>query len=233
MMMDNGGGGGEYFSLHRSLQSDINKSISTLEELFHQTFRQITYFQGKLENQSGKAATTLRENLNDHAEMMSTSASSFLNFGDILSSLMLAIEATDEGNIVLVSPRGRMEWKYSLSMERIEEEINLDSQSLRQAANKFETNLVHMQELFYTFNKMIHKGTDGSHLPWGDLRAIWTEAAYEVKSIAEELKNQMEALIKDTNTFVSEMSRVDHMAGHAMLGIYGRKSNVLRGSRVR
>lgn len=149
--------------------------------------------------------------------MMSTSASSFLNFGDILSSLMLAIEATDEGNGGLVSPRGRMAWKYSLSMERIEEEINLESQSLRQAGNAFEINLVHMQELFDTFNKMIHKVTDETHLPWGNLRAIWLEAAHEVRAIAEELKNQIKKLIKDTNIFVSEMSRVDHMAGHAMI----------------
>lgn len=49
MMMNDGGGGGEYFSLHLSLRNDINKSISNLEESFHLIFRQITYFQGKLE----------------------------------------------------------------------------------------------------------------------------------------------------------------------------------------
>lgn len=211
------GGGGDYFTIRRSLQGEVNQSIGKLENLLHQVFRQITYFQEKLDGQSGLAASKLKKSLNEHLEIMNKSANALLHFSDTVNSLIVAIESTDDGSTNIIMPRSRMEWQYSLSVERVEEEIVLAPGTMRQAALQFQTNLVNIDELFSEFTTLLNKVTEASHLPWGNFRGIWSEAIYKVEQIAEETTNQIQCLINDTNEFVYEMGRLDHMAGAAMI----------------
>src|SRR5690625_3537448 len=101
------GGGGDYFTIRRSLQGEVNQSIGKLENLFHQVFRQITYFQEKLDGQSGLAASKLKKSLNEHLEIMNKSANALLHFSDTVNSLIVAIESTDDGSTNIIMPRSR------------------------------------------------------------------------------------------------------------------------------
>lgn len=121
------GGSSEGFKFDKELASSIGSKISNLEELFHQIFKQISYFQEKLNQQSGKAASALKSNLNSHLKLMGKSAPVLLNFVDVMKHFMLAMEAADDEAAITSIPTGRAEWQYSLSAERIEDEVKIGS----------------------------------------------------------------------------------------------------------
>lgn len=206
-------GGGSYLKYNKKLPDSIGKTISELEEIFHHVFRHITFFQEKLDQQRGKAASSLRRNLNSHLELMGKSAPVLLNFADVMKSFMAMIESTDEEGSGYITPTGRAEWQYSLSSDRIEEEIKLDANTIRQAALSFKTNLSNMDELFSSFSTMINEVITKTNLPWDDFTSIWAEAQSKVKSIMEETKNHIEKLLEEVEIFVQEIVRLDHMAG--------------------
>lgn len=208
-----GGGRGSvsYLKFNKDLPASVGKEIGKLEEIFHQVFKQISYFQNNLELQRGKASSALRRNLNAHLELMGKSAPVLLNFADVIKSFMAMIESVDEGGSSPILPTGRMEWQYSLSSERIEEEVQLEATSLKEASLSFETNLLNMDELFSSFNTMINEVISETNLPWDDFTSVWREAQSKVESIMEETKKHIEKLLKEVKAFVEEISRVDHM----------------------
>ncbi|MEI3614237.1 hypothetical protein [Pseudogracilibacillus sp. SO30301A] len=207
-----GGGGGSYLKYNKKLPDTIGKAIGELEEIFHQVFKQISYFQDKLDHQRGKAASSLKGNLKSHLELMSKSAPVLLNFADVMKSFMAMIESTDEEGSGFITPTGRAEWQYSLSTERIDEEIKLDASTMKAAALSFKSNIANMDELFTSFNQMINEVISETKFPWDDYTSIWVEAQKMVKSIMEETKNHIEKLVKEVKVFVQEMVRLDHMA---------------------
>src|SRR5699024_9647429 len=151
-------------------------------------------------------------------EFIAKSAPVLLHFADVLKSLITAIESTDEdGEMSLVAPKGRMKWQYSLSVERIESEVDIDVHSITNAALQFKSNLVNIDELFSEFNTMLDQVVSESYLPWGNLKGVWDESLDKASQITEATKEQLEQLIKDTNKFVFEMTRLDTMASSAMV----------------
>ncbi len=207
-----GGGGGSYLKYNKKLPNTVGKTIGELEEIFHQVFKQISYFQDKLDHQRGKAASSLRGSLNSHLELMGKSAPVILNFADVMKSFMAMIESTDEEGSSFITPTGRAEWQYSLSTERIDEEIELDASTMKEAALSFKANITNMDELFSSFNKMINEIISETNLPWDDFTSVWAEAQDKVKSIMEETKNHIEKLLKEVKIFVQKIVRLDHMA---------------------
>lgn len=200
------------FELDKQLPEKVAKSIGNLETLFQEIFRQITFFQNELNLQHGLAASALKRNLNQHIELMGKSAPILLNFTEVMKSFLEMILSTDEGYGSFVKPKGRAEWKYSLSVERIEEEIEIDSSSLRAAADSFKANLATVEEVFHEFNRLLDDLLSDSHIPWDDFESIWGEAKHRIRTITEETNEHIEKLIKQTSVFVYELNRVDHMA---------------------
>lgn len=200
------------FKFNKRIPEHITKSIGQLEELFHHLIRQIIYFQEKLDRQSGKAASALKRNLNHHLQLMSKSAPILLNFADVMKSFMLMVESTDQGGSTFIMSTGRAEWQYSLSSERIEKEIKLDSKTMKGAALSFQNNVANIDELFAEFNTMLNEVISETQLPWDDFTSVWSEAHDRVKSITEETKKHIEKLTKETERFVQELNRLDHMA---------------------
>lgn len=208
---------GSAIKFKRSLPDQVEKSISELEQLFQEIFRQISFFQENLDVQQGKAASALKRNLNQHLEMMAKTAPVLLNFADIMKIFMSIIQATDDDTIISPTLVGRAEWKYSLSPERIEEDITLEAESLQSSALLFKSNLTNVAELFASFNSLLNEAIDGVYLPWEDLTSVWDEAKGKVQSVTDETEKHIETLIKEADAFVSEISRVDHMAADQMM----------------
>ncbi|GIO24155.1 hypothetical protein [Oceanobacillus sp. J11TS1] len=212
MNLASDGGGGNGFKFNKSLPDNVGKTINELEESFHQVFGYITYFQEKLDQQSGKAASSLKTNLNKHLELMGKSAPVLLNFVDVMKHFMLAMEAADEGNSVINSSTARAEWQYSLSSERIEDEVKVDEDIMREAALSFKFNVTNIEELFLSFKTMINEVISETNLPWDDFTSIWFEAEVKIESIVEKTKEHIEQLLKEVEAFVQEIVRLDTMA---------------------
>ncbi|MBO1001779.1 hypothetical protein ACFSKI_10815 [Pseudogracilibacillus auburnensis] len=220
MIVSSGGGGsGSYLRFTKSLPDSIGKTISELEEIFHQVFRQIKYFQKGLDHQRGKAASSLRGSINIHLELMGKSAPILLNFADVMKSFMLMIMTTDDDGAGFITPNGRAEWQYSLSSERIEKEIKLEANTMSEAAFSLKTNVSNMDELFSSFDSMINEVISGTNLPWDDFTSVWAEALGRVGSIVEETKSHIEKLLKEVEVFVQEIVRLDHMASQLKIAI--------------
>lgn len=201
----------------RSLPGQVEKTIGKLEELFQEIFKQISYFQEHLATQEGKAASSLKSNLNKHIEMMAKSSPVLLNFADVMKNFMNIIQATDDDKIVSGALVGRAEYQYSLSTERIDEDITLDADSLKDATTKFKSNLTNVAELFSSFSKLLAEAIEGVYLPWDDLAGTWDEAKKKVKSVTEKTEEHIDKLIKEANAFVTEISRVDHLVANQMM----------------
>lgn len=212
MNVASSGGSGASLRFDKSLSESIGNSIGELEETFHQVFGYITYFQEKLNQQSGKAASKLRKNLNKHLELMGKSAPVLLNFVDVIKSFMLMMEANDEENSAVSLPTGRAEWQYSLSSERIEDEVKVDEETMRGAALSFQYNITNIEELFVSFKEMINEVISKTNLPWDDFTSIWSEAESQVQSIMEKTKEHIEQLVKEVEALVQEIVRLDTMA---------------------
>src|SRR5690625_5217274 len=148
MIVVGGGPKNSYIKYNKRLTEVIEKRTNELEEVFNQVFSNITDIQGKLEQQRGKASLALKRNLNHHLELMGKSAPVLLNFADVMKSFMVMIESVDEDGSGLITPYGRAEWQYSLSSERIEEEVGVEANSMKSAAITLENNVLNMDELF-------------------------------------------------------------------------------------
>lgn len=207
------------FEFNKKLPDDVTKAIGQLESLFQQIFRQISYFQDNLNRQHGKAASALKRNLNRHLELMSKSAPTLLNFTDVMKSFLATIVSIDEGNAGFVMATGRAAWQYSLSTERIDEEIKLDANTMKEAAASFQENLANMEELFAEFNTLLNEVMAESHIPWDDFSSVWSEAQQRVRAITEETKSHIEKLVRQTNLFVQELNRLDHMAAQLKISV--------------
>src|SRR5690625_250267 len=214
MIVVGGGPRNSYLKYNKRLPEVIEKRTSELEEVFHQVFSNITDIQGKLEQQRGKASSALKRNLNHHLELMGKSAPVLLNFADVMKSFMVMIESVDEDGSGLITPYGRAEWQYSLSSERIEEEVTVVANTMKSAAITLENNVLNMDELFSSFHTMLHEVITESNLPWDDFASVWFEAQGKVESIIEETKIHIEKLIKEVEVFVEEIVRLDHMISH-------------------
>lgn len=211
MIIVGGGSSSSYLKYHKRLPDMIEKRTSELEEVFHQVFKNITYIQGELEHQRGKASAALKKNVNSHLELMGKSAPVLLNFADVMKSFMAMMKSIDEDGSGLITPYGRAKWQYSLSSERVEEEVALEANSMESAAISLKNNVSNMDDLFSSFHTMLNEVMTETNLPWDDFTGIWSEAQDKVESIIEETKSHIEKLLKEVEAFVEEIVRLDHM----------------------
>lgn len=216
-----GGGESDYFYVYRSLVDDLHQSTSNIEELFQQVFQEASNFQGQISLQNGKAASTFKKNVNEHIEFIAKGAPILLNFADIIKHLIVAIELTDDGDgtMDLSVPTDRMEWQYSLSTEKHDLDIDMNTDNITQAAIQFKMNLMNIDKVFSEYKTMLEKVINDSYLPWGGLTGIWAESSDKVQSLTNKIEKQTEKLIKDADQFVTEMTRLDIMAGDLMIQI--------------
>src|SRR5699024_1623591 len=192
----------EQLQFNKFLSEETIKTIGELEEHFHQVFRHIVYFQDNLNNQSGKAATALKRNLNRHLDLMGKSSVTLLNFADVMYHLMRAIRETDEGNANLSIPTGRQAMTDSLSPERIEEEISFDSNNLNSYAINFQNNITNINELFSSFDHMLMNVISNSTIPWDDYDSVWNEAKNQIELITEVTQEHINKLLDETEQFI-------------------------------
>lgn len=206
-----GGSGGNYFTFDRSLPGQIGKSIGNLEDLFQQIFSRIDYFQQSLIIQKGKAASTLKKNLNEHTEFMAKSAPILLHFADLMRHFMLTIEAADNEETINAELTGRSEWQYTFSEEGVADEIQLEPATLERATEDFQENLMNVHDVFDEFSSLLNEAMEGVNLPWDDFTSIWNDTKQKIKSITEETEKHIEKLMKEAMAFLQEITRVDQM----------------------
>lgn len=200
------------FELMKELPENINRTIGQLEEQFHQVFKHITYFQERLNGQHGKAATAIKGNLNSHITVMSKTAPILLHFTDAMRYLLIALVSADEGAPNITKPTERAEWNYSLSTDRIQEEVKLEPESLKDAAVSLQNNITLTDTIYNQFNTMIESVMTETRLPWEDFDSDWHEAKFRMRSITEETNHHIASLVEQSNLLVQELERVDHMA---------------------
>nr|WP_289037209.1 hypothetical protein [uncultured Allobacillus sp.] len=200
------------FELMKELPENINHTIGQLEEQVHQVFKHIAYFQERLNAQHGMAATSIKGNLNAHITLMGKSAPILLHFMDVMKYLVSALVSTDEGAPSIQTPISRAEWNYSLSSERIKDEVKLDAESLKEAAISLQNNMTLTDSIFHQFNRVIESMMADTRLPWGDFNSNWHEAKSRMRAITEETNHHIASLVEESNLLVQELERVDHMA---------------------
>lgn len=207
--MSSGYGGGNYFSLRKSLFQEVGKTKSNLNEQFSEIFNQLTYFQTYLGTQRGMAVTALKSNLQDHMEFLSKSAPTILYFLDTTEAILYTLESTDVGDNDVRQPTKRHQWTYQFSEERALDEINIVSFSLTQEAKALKSNFERISEILSGFTGTIDNIMDGTTIPWGEFSSIWSEAKHVCANIMEETDDQVTTLITKTDVLIEEMNRLD------------------------
>ncbi len=210
-------GGVSYFSLRKSLAEEVAKTGATLDEHFHEIFAQISFFQRYLNTQRGMAVTALQSNLGNHLEFLSKSAPTILYFVDSTQAALQTLESTDLGNNHIQYPNHRQQWAYEYSIERAEDVIDIQTFSLAKEAESLKSNFSRISEILTEFNRMIDNVLSYTTIPWGEFSSIWNEAQYVCENIAEEMDEQVTAVLQKTDVLIEEMNRLDHFLAFSNL----------------
>lgn len=200
------------FKFNKHLPNDVTTKMVIMEENIDVVFEQMIYFRRELDNHTGKAANALRNMMDDHIEFFSKASVAMLNFADVLQAFVTEMMLVDEGVLACAPPlHGRLEYQYSYSADRIEEEIYLNPAGLEQATDSFQSNLESLREILASFNTMIDEIVRETHFPWDEVSSIWDESKKEVNAILADAEHRVNELIKSSDNLVEELTRVDHL----------------------
>lgn len=205
------------FKFHKSLPDDTTTQARKMEESMDTVFEQLVYFREELEQHTGKAAISLRDELDEHIEFFSKASVGILNFADVIQAFVTEIALSDEGVLACAPPlQGRLEYQYSFSSSRIEQDIYLHPGALEQATESFESNLESLREILSSFNILIENIISKTHFPWDDVSDIWDASQEEISSVLQEAENRVTNLKKSSEGLIKELTRVDNLISHQM-----------------
>jgi len=209
-LLSGGYGGGSFLSFRKSLYLEVRRTQSSLTGYFHEMFNQLSFFEKFLATQRGAAVTALKSNLGNHMRFLSESAPVILYFIDTTESVLYTLESSDAGDGTIKKPIERQAWTYEYSLDRREDRIDIDPDSLAAEAKFLKENFEKISEILTDFNTMIENVLSYTTIPWGEFSSIWSEAKHVCENIVMEMDKQINVLIKKTDVLIEEMIRVDH-----------------------